>query len=116
MKDEITELMDKSIRVNNNIVKTLKALNMHLNKVNYCPSEEEIFFCELLKAHECKNLYCEYGVIYNNFENDGVIDFDLIERMNVDIIEGTITFYSAEECIYIVDLKNERISCHEGAL
>lgn len=116
MKDEITELMDKQIKTNNDILKTLKALNMHINKVDYTPSQEEEYFCELLKAHSCENLYCEYGIIYNNNSDDGVIDFDLIERMNVDIIEGTITFYSAEECIYIVDLKNGRISCHDGAL
>lgn len=113
MKDEITELMDSSIEINNNIIKTLKALNMHLNKVNYCPSEEEIYFCELLELHECKNLYCDDGIIYNN-EDTNIVDWDTVERFNVDIIEGTISFITSENCMYIVDLIRERISCHEG--
>jgi len=33
----------------------------------------------------------------------------MVERMNIDVIEGYVTLYTSEDEIYIVDFVNERI-------
>jgi hypothetical protein len=77
-------------------------------KSNYVPSEEERYLQALIEEFECDCIFIEYGIIYCLGSNE-VVDMDMVEKMNIDIIEGYVTLYTSEDEIYIVDFANERI-------
>jgi hypothetical protein len=77
-------------------------------KINYVASEEERYLNTLIKDYECECIFIEYGIIYCLGSNE-VVDMDMVERMNIDVIEGYVTLYTSEDEIYIVDFVNERI-------
>lgn len=110
--DELIKLINKQIKIDNDMLKILKKLKYDKE---YIPTEEENYIQELLEAFECETMFIDNGIIYCD-SSDYVVDMDIVERMNIDIIEGYITFYTSEDLIYIVDFINKTITIHEGAL
>jgi hypothetical protein len=67
-----------------------RAAQLHRNRIseeedimnNYSAGKEELYLCEMIKECQCKNLFIEENMLYNNKIG---FDLDTVEHMEVDI-------------------------------